>query len=274
VFDKVVITAACDIDWSGVLPDGTDLNDPLRSVQIEVGYPDFSQPFKEDKDPNLQFRTTGVPINGDGNDADQPAQLAVWTKENPHMVFKFAFLKLADSVPGWDADEVMIRKTLAYDPSDPRVDLSTAGATYVNEIRTKGWSPIISREEVGYVYVRFSPDRRIPNDAVSMTLTCTIGSRTDTLKITAANQKNVLWQVFSDKYINETSFTYELKVNVTGPGIQDEPIAWETPEPVAVDLPAVRIKYLSHLHLTIPPPPADKVATINQYIKAYSGPPA
>ena len=107
-------------------------------------------------------------------------------------------MKLDHPIQGWDADEVMIRKTIAYDADDPRVELRDNRTIFVREEKTKGHDPTITPDEVGYVHGKFIIDQPLPNDAVSMTLTCKIGNRTDTLNITKANSKNVIWEIFSD----------------------------------------------------------------------------
>jgi hypothetical protein len=272
--EQLVITALCNVNWSEALADRTLLPVPIRSVQIEVGYPDADQPVAVDGSPNLLLRTMGVPTGPDGAQADSPAQPARWTRDDPNKVLAFAFQRLAESVPGWDAEEVMLRKTISFDPSDPRVDLSSGGAALVTETQVRGPAVTVTAAEVGWLYIRFKLDRPIPNDAVTMALVCSLGERKDTFHITRANQHGLVWQLFSDKYSEFTSFTYELEVVVVGPGLQDEPVAWRSPEPVAVELPAGRIKFVDPLVLRTSPAPADKVPTINEYIRAFGDPPA
>src|SRR5262249_46466846 len=139
-------------------------------------------------------------------------------------IINIAFLKLAQSMGGFDPDEVIIRKTIAYDPDDPRVELSTGGSTFSREDRVKAHAPIITADEVGYVYVKFVLDRPIKTDAITMTLTCTIGARKNVFTITKDNFKNVIWEIFSDKFIAATSFTYDLQVEVVGPNFTDDPV--------------------------------------------------
>jgi hypothetical protein len=112
-------------------------------------------------------------------------------------------------------------------------------------------------------------DRPIPNDAVSMILTCKIGNRNDTFTITRENYKNIIWQIYSDKYFNETSFTYDLQVQAVGPNFTDPPVTWGTPTPVKVPLPIGYYKYINPFKLSVPDIPEDKVAIINNYIKTF-----
>ena len=118
----------------------------------------------------------------------------------------------------------MLRKTIIYNPDDPRVDLSSNQSIVIREAPSKGHAPVITPDEVGYVFVKFMLDRTLPKDNITITLTATIGRRTDTLTITKANQKNILWEIFSDKYLNETQFTYTVQVEVAGPGFTDAPV--------------------------------------------------
>ena len=84
--------------------------------------------------------------------------------------------------------------------------------------------------------------------------------------MTQANQDNALWEVYSDKYLQTTSFEYTAAVSIQGPNFTDDPIEYATTEPVKVEIPAGRIKYLNPLPVSLPEPPQDKIATINSYI--------
>jgi hypothetical protein len=88
--------------------------------------------------------------------------------------------------------------------------------------------------------------------------------------VTAQNQQNILWEIFSDQYFEVTSFTYSIQVEVAGPSFTDNPVIWQHAEPVQVDIPAGRIKYLNPALLSLPPCPPDQVATVNQYILGYA----
>src|SRR5262249_23611218 len=41
-FQKIQVVAKPNISWSDKLPDGADLSDPVKSVSVEVEYPDFT----------------------------------------------------------------------------------------------------------------------------------------------------------------------------------------------------------------------------------------
>ncbi|AEJ02770.1 hypothetical protein Nit79A3_3029 [Nitrosomonas sp. Is79A3] len=270
-FKKLQVAATTNVNWDEALPDGTKLNDPITSIQLEVGYPDFSNSFGENKKPNPQFRGEGFHYVTGHKDQNRPSELILWNnKENGKEIVNIAFMKMQDPVPGWDVDEVILRKTIVYDPGDPRVELSNGGSTFTKEVRTKSHAPVITPDEVGYTFVKFMLSQRIPNAAISVTLVCKIGERTDRFNITAENEKNIIWEIFSDKYFNETAFTYELEVQVVGPDFTDPPVAYETKEPIKIDLPTGRIKYVNPVKLLLPPPPVDKIATINDYIKRFS----
>jgi hypothetical protein len=268
IAQKLQVAAKENVNWSERLPDGTNLSDPIQSVQVEVGYPDYSQPLGSDGNPSPHYRAEGLHYTLGHKDPNHGNELAIWTKDNPADIIDINFLKLDQPVPGWDAEEVMYRKTISYDPEDPRVELSGNRTAFVSEVRTTSHAPTITPDEVGYVFVKFMLDRPLPNDAISMTLTCAIADRKDTLTITKSNQKNLIWEIFSDKYFNETSFTYDLQVEVVGPNFTDPPVEWGTPTPVKQDFPTGRIKYISPLKLPLPPIPPDKVDLINSYVKA------
>ena len=147
------------------------------------------------------------------------------------------FLKLSDPLPGWEVDEVILRTTIVFDSTDPRVELSNGGTVYVKKDKRKGGMLFVDNWEVQHMLVRFRLDRPIPNEAVSATLTCKIGERKDRLDITKDNQRNIIWEIVSDKYRDETYFTYDLQYQVVGRNVTDEPVRWGTEVPVKVDFP-------------------------------------
>jgi len=119
------------------------------------------------------------------------------------------------------------------------------------------------------VFVRLMLDRPIPTENINVTVTATIGERTDTMVLTAANQKDTIWEIFSDKYVDETEFSYTVEVSVSGAGFTDEPVSWKTQQPVTVPLPTGRVKYINPLKVALPPTPSDQVDVINAYVNAY-----
>jgi hypothetical protein len=269
IFKKLQVAATTNVNWDETLPDGTKLHDPISSIQLEVGYPDFSTPLGGDGKPNPQFRGEGFHYVTGHKNPDRPSELTLWNNpENGKEIVNVAFLKMDKAVPGWEVDEVILRKTLVYDPDDPRVELANGGTTFVKDVRTKSHVPVISPDEVGYVFVKFMLNKVIP-DAIQLTLRCKIAGRTDTFNITRANQKNIIWEIFSDKFLAETSATWELEVTASGPDFTDEDVVYETPAPVTFPLPTGRIKYLSSEVLVLPPAPPEKIETINRYIKTF-----
>jgi hypothetical protein len=270
-FKKLQVAATSAINFGEKLSDGTDLRDPIESVQLEVGYPDFSDPGENGKSPNLVTRAQGFHYVVGNKDPNAGSELAIWTKDNAADIVNISFLRLDDPPEGWPADQVKLRKTIVFDGFDPRVELAHGGSTVVIETIGEVHAPMLTADEVGYVFVRFMLDRQLPPN-VTLTLTPTIGARTDTLTITQANQKNALWEIFSDKYADEISFAYLLEVEVTGPNFTDDPVIYATPQPILVPLPTGRVKYVNPFKVALPAPPRDKVATINAYIKSAMTP--
>jgi hypothetical protein len=271
-FKKVQIAATTNVTWSEKV-EGADLRDPIRSIQVEAAYPDFSQPLGPEQKPNLVTRANGFHYTIGQKDPKGPGQLAVWTKDNANDIVNISFLRLGNPLPQWDADQVKLRKTIVYDPSDPRVEFANNKSTIVIEEVTKIKAPVITPDEVGYIFVKFCLDRPIRDENVTLTLTCALGQRKDTLTITKVNQKNVIWEVFSDKYFNAPSFQYDLKAEVTGPNFTDDPVEFGTQQPVVVPLPSGRVKYIGSLILPLPARTAEQNDTINRYIKAMQGQP-
>lgn len=269
-FQKVQIAATNNVTWSEKLPDGTDLSDPIKSIQVQASYPDITTPLANNQ-PNLVSQAQGFHYTIGNVNPKGPGELAVWTKDNPNDIINISFLRLNNSIPQWDADQVKVTKTIVYDPSDPRVEISTGSTITIDEI-TKDHAPVITPDEVGYVFVHFLIAQKLPPN-VTMTLTCTLGSRKDILPtITGANQKNIIWEIFSDKYTANTSFQYDLQIEVTGPNFTDPPVTYGTTSPVTVPLQTGRIKYISGITLPLPVATPEQNATINQYIKAALAP--
>lgn len=269
-FKKIQVAATNNLNWSEKLSDGTDLADPIVSAQIEVSYPDYSLAM-DNSQISLQTQASGFHYTIARNDPTKAGELAVWTADDPRDIINISFLRLEHPVADWDADQVKIRKTIVFNGSDPRVELANGGTTFMKEEITKVHAPVITRDEIGYVFVKFMLDRPIPplKDNVTLTLTCMLGNRKDTITITQANQRNIIWEIFSDKYLDLTFFQYTLQVEVTGPNFTDTPVQYQTPEPITVTLPTGRVKYVNPFKLDLPNPPADQIATINNYIINY-----
>jgi len=267
-FKKVQVAATSAVNFAEVVG-GVDLRDPIQSVSLEAAYPDYSHPLDAEGKPNLVTIAQGFHYTVGNKDPNGGAQLATWTKDNPGDVVNLSFLRLDQDVPGWPRDQVKLTKTIVYDGQDPRVELSNGTSTFVVETVGSEHAPKLTADEAGYVFVRFMLDRPIPTENVNVTLTCKIGGRTDTLTVTAANQKDVLWEIFSDKYGDQTEFSYTVDVEVAGASFTDAPVQWSSPAAVTVPLPTGRVKYLNPLKVALPAAPADQVAVINGYINAF-----
>ena len=265
-FQKIQVAGSCAVNFGEVLPDGTLLKDPIESVQLEVAYPDYNNPTGTNGQANLVTQAQGSHYTIGHKDPNASTELAVWTKDNPSDIVDISALRLDKDLPNWPANQVQVTKTVVFDGADPRVELANGGSTYtIVQVLTEH-APKLTADEVGYLFVRFMLDRVLPKDNITITLTCQLGPRTDTITITRQNQKNVLWQIFSDKYENINSFTYTAQVEVTGPNFTDTPVTWQTPSAITVPLPTGRLKYVNPYKLALPPAPADKISTINSYI--------
>ncbi len=265
-FKKLQIAATNNANWDEKLNDGTDLSDPVKALQIEVGYPDYSNPLNASNEPNPQYRTQGFHYTVGKKDNTSGAELAVWSDTNPNDIINISFLKLDNNIPNWDVDQVKIRKTIVFNSADPRVELSSGGSTFVKEEVIKSHAPVITPDEVGYVFVKFMITQPLPTDNIIVTITCKIGNRKDTLTVTNANQKNILWEIYSDKYLDQTSFQYQVQVDVSGPNFTDAPVQYQS-DMITASLPTGRVKYINPLKVVLPVAPEDKVDVINDYIK-------
>jgi len=268
-FQKIQVAGMSSINFSEILPDGTNLSDPIKSVQMQVSYPNFDNPVGANNSPNLSTQADGFHYTIGQVTPGAAGELAIWTAQNPNDIINVSFLRLANDLANWPADQVQIATTIIYDPDDPRVDLSNGGTTITQTNTGKNHAPTITPEQVGYLFVRFTPFPMLPKDNIVMTITTTFGTRSDTITINRANQKNCFWEIFSDKYEAVTSFSYTVQVEVSGPDFTDPVIQWQSPAPIVVEVPAGRLKYINPLTVTIPPAPAGQAATINQYIRNY-----
>ncbi len=269
-FEKMQVAATCAVSFDATLPDGTNISDPVASVELVPSYPDFDQPLNSDGTPNLvQAEGFAYTIG----QTQQPAGAAtplIWRAANAGQSFNAAWLRLSKDVPGWHAANVQLAQTLVYNGDDPRVDLQSGGVTWTSQHETETeHAPILTASAVGYVYVHFVLDRVLPTENITITVTLTIGGRTDTLTVTQANQHNILWEIFSDKFFNAAEFTYSIEVEVTGPEFTDNPVSWKDAAPISVAVPIGRIKYLNPFKLPLPPIPAAEAATVNEYIRKY-----
>jgi len=77
-------------------------------------------------------------------------------------IVNISWLRLGRPIPEWDSDQVRLRKTIVYDPFDPRVEFDNNKTTVVIEQDTKIKAPVVTPDEVGYLFVRFMADRQLP----------------------------------------------------------------------------------------------------------------
>lgn len=267
-FKKIQVAATSAVNFAEVVG-GVDLKDPIESVSLEVSYPDYTSPLGPDQKPNLSTQAQGFHYVIGAKDPGASVQLATWTKDNPNDVVNLSFLKLDKDLEQWPADQVKLHKVIVFDGNDPRVELANGTSQLVIEQVGTDHAPKLSADEAGYVFVRLMLDRHIPTENIVLTFTATIGARTDTLTITNTNQKDVIWEIFSDKYAEVTDFSYTLQVDVSGPGFTDDPVSWQTEGPITVPLPTGRLKYINPLKISLPPTPPGKAEVINSYVNAF-----
>jgi hypothetical protein len=117
-FKKVQVAAVCHINWDEKLPGGAELRDPIQAVQIEVGYPDFSNPV-ENGQPNLLMRAQGSHYVQGETRPKGPVEPAIWTADNGKDIVNISFLRL-DNPVDWPKDQVKLRRKLIFDGQDPQ----------------------------------------------------------------------------------------------------------------------------------------------------------
>jgi hypothetical protein len=264
-FQKIQIAATNAINWNETLPDGTKLSDPIISAMVSVSYPNYDQPLGDQNTVNLQ--TLGQGYHYLTGQATGQTGLAQWTSSNPSDVINVSFMRLDNTISQWPSDQVTVTKTLVFDGNDPRVDLSNSQTQVTIATTDNNHTPVIDMNAVGYIFVRFACRPLPPN--VTLVVSTTLGPRNDSITITNTNQKSALWEIFSDKYVGQTSFQYTVQVTVQGPNFTDNPIVYQSAAPITVPLPPSRVKYQPLLSLQLPDAPANQVAAINSYILKY-----
>jgi hypothetical protein len=180
-------------------------------------------------------------------------------------------VSIPKSIPVWDSNQVKITKTLVYRSDDSRVDLSTGGTQFITTALSTDHTPTIGPDEVGFIFVKFILDRPIKAPNMSVTLTVQIGSRTDTLLMSNDDKTKtpvVVWQVWSDKYFNETIAKVKIDVEVTPPpsDVLGAPVQWTGNQAIALPLGRIK-KPATAIKIALPEltDPAQRTLA-NQYI--------
>lgn len=271
-FKKIQVCAQNGINFIEADADQGILPDPVMSGQIQAGYPDFNDPVANGE-VNLNFKGNGGHFPPGASQPAGPPSPAIWTKENAKDLVNIEFLRLDNAPPEWPENKVRLKYQLLFDSRDPRVKLTPAIAPNDPAIAeweedTTNLKPKLTGSRVGGVFMRFLlPMTPVPK-GVTVSITPTIGGDTYP-PIVATNDKwkNVIWEVWSDKYLDETEFTYTVKCQVNGPGFFDTPVIFSsaTPEKVPV---TKTLRMVADVPLAMPPVPSDKLETVNGFIKA------
>jgi hypothetical protein len=264
-FKKLQVAASPNIDFGD-----TEFSDPINQALIQVSYPNFDNPVGPDGKASLKTLVEGFHYNPGHIDQAAPVTLASWSRDNPKDIINLSFLRLDKSIPAWDSDTVKIKKTLIYKPDDPRVDLSNGTITFSTERISNDHAPVVGPEEVGYVYVKFFLDRPIKAPNITVTLTIRMGGRSDVLVMTNDDPRQnpvALWQVWSDKYFNETIAKVTIDVEVAPPAsnFAGTPVQWSGNQAIPLNL--GRIKRIVPCKIVIPTlADAAQNALVSQYI--------
>jgi hypothetical protein len=264
-FKKVQVAASPNIDFGDA-----EFSDPINEALIEVSYPNYDKPLNDDGSVALTTRAEGFHYNPTHIDQTAPVTLANWSRDNPKDIINIAFLRLDKKIGKWDADQVKIKKTLIYKPDDARVALSNGTITFTSEIVTTDHAPVVGPDDVGYIYVKFFLDRPIKSPNVTVTLTINMGDRSDVLVMTNDDPKATpvaTWQVWSDKYFNETMAKIKIDVEVAPPpsDFAGTPVQWSGNQAVPLNL--GRIKRIVPYKIVIPTlTDTQQSALVSQYI--------
>lgn len=272
-FQKLQVGATANINFSG----DAQLGDPIVAASIVAAYPnllpDGTSVPSPDGSPTLKTRGDGFHYTPGAINLAAPETLARWTKDNPNDIINISFMRLMKSLPNWDADKVKITKKLIYNPDDARVDLSTGTPEIDVTLVTSDHTPVVSPDDVGYVFVKFVLDRAISSN-VTVTLTVTLtgsqGTRTDVLTLATQDPKQkpvAVWQVFSDKYFDADTARVKIDVEVAPPpsNFSGAPVTWSGVEAVPVGVGRIKRIVPYTIQLPILTDPAQS-ALASQYI--------
>ena len=264
-FKKIQVAASPNIDFG----DG-EISDPINEALIQVSYPNYDNPLNADGSVALSTRAEGFHYNPTHIDQTAPVTLASWSRDNPKDIINIAFLRLDKKAGSWDADKVKIKKTLVYKPDDPRVALANGTVTFTSETITNDHAPVIGPDDVGYIYVKFFLDRPIKSSNVTVTLTINMADRSDVLVMTNQDPKATpvaLWQIWSDKYFNETTARVTIDVEVAPPpsDFAGAPVQWSGNQAIPLNL--GRIKRIVPYKIVVPTlTDPQQNALVGQYI--------
>jgi len=264
-FKKIQVAASPNIDFG----EG-EMSDPINEALIQVSYPNFDRPLNDDGSIALTTRAEGFHYSPTHIDQAAPVTLASWSRDNPKDIINIAFLRLDKKFGNWDSDQVKIKKTLIYKPDDPRVDLKNGTVTFTSEMITSDHAPVIGPDDVGYVFIKFFLDRPIKTPNVTVTLTIKMGDRSDVLVMTNDDPRAnpvAVWQVWSDKYFNETIARVTIDVEVAPPPSDFAGTAVQWSGNQAIPLNLGRIKRIVPYKIIVPPlPDPDANALVGKYI--------
>jgi len=264
-FKKVQVVASPNIDFG----EGESA-DPISEALVQVSFLDFDQPVGPGGKVKLVPKVEGFHYTPAHTDAAAAVTLGRWSRDNPTDLINFSSLRLDKNIKEWDRDQVKITKTLVYKPDDPRVDLANNVIKISKETITMDHAPVVGPEEVGYVYIKFFLDRPIKAPNITVTLTVQIGQRTDVLVMTNDDPKAnpvALWQVWSDKYFNETVAKVKIDVEVAPPpsNFAGAAVNWSGVQAIPLNL--GRIKRIVPCKIEVPElKNADQAALVGQYI--------
>jgi hypothetical protein len=250
-FKKVQVVASPNIDFGDAVT-----SDPINEALVQISFLDFDEPVDAGGQPKLVPVVEGFHYVPGKMDSTAPVTLGRWSRDNPNDLINFARLRLDQASPaGWDKDKVRVTKTLVYKPDDPRVDLSTGTTKFVTVTDTMEHNPVIGPEEVGYVYIKFFLDRPIKSSNVTVTLTVQMGGRNDVIVLTNEDPKANpigLWQIWSDKYFNETVAKVKIDVEVAPPpsDFAGTAVTWSGVQAIPLNL--GRIKRIVPCKITLP----------------------
>jgi hypothetical protein len=265
-FKKIQVVASPNIDFG----DGVTA-DPISEALVQVSFVDFDNPIGADGKVKLVPVAEGFHYTPGKIDATAPVTLGRWSRDNPDDLINFARLRLdKPSPPDWDKDKVKITKTLVYKSDDARVDLSNNSTKLVIETNTLEHNPVIGPEEVGYVYIKFFLDRPIKAPNITVTLTIQMGARSDVIVLSNDDPKANpvgIWQLWSDKYFNETMAKVKIDVEVAPPpsNFAGAAVTWSGNQAIPLNL--GRIKRIVPCKIVVPAlTDPEQSALVSQYI--------
>ena len=273
-FQKVQVAAMSAVNFNETLPDGTSLRDPAMSVQLEAGLPELRPADRRRRKPQPADSRPGLPLRARAGEPAERERHAgrldqgrprTTSSTCPGCAWTTTCRTGRPIRSGWCAPSPMTETTHGSTSATTRS--VTPGRMTPRSTHRSSPPPRSATCTSISSWTSFCRDRTSRSRSPARSGRARTHSRS--LRTT---RRNVIWEIFSDKFVNTTQFTYQVQVEVAPPETMfgAAAVLWQLPALVTVAIPAGRIKYINPYKIVLPAAPVDQLPTINSYIVAAS----